>query len=85
MSTINFAPNSTKLKALKYAVDVNIDILNDMAADPMWLTPADVRKLSTLSDEEIRTELSKNSKEIYENIDMLVALQLLQTELNEIQ
>jgi len=85
MSTINFAPNSTKLKALKYAVDVNIDMLNDMAVDPMWLSPADVRRLATLSDEDIRAELSKNSKEVYENIDKLVALQFLQAELNEIQ
>ena len=82
MPTIRVSPNSTRLKALKFAVEMNIDMLNDMGTDPMWMSPNDLRKLATKSDEEIRKEMSKNSKEVHENIDKLIALNFIHAELN---
>ena len=85
MPTIHVSPNSSRLKALKHAVEMNIDMLNDMAVDPMWMSPNDLRKLAQKPDEEIRKEMSKNSKEVFENVDKLIALQALHAELNEIE
>ena len=85
MPSLHVSPNSMRLKALNAAINSNIDMLNDMAVDPMWMSPGDIRRLATMSDEEIRKEMSKNSKEVFENIDRLVALQFLQAELNEIE
>lgn len=85
MASINVSPNSSRLRALKYAINMNIDMLNDMAVDPMWMSPGDLRRMATLSDEEIRKEMQKNSKEVFENIDKLIALQFLHAELNEIE
>jgi len=85
MASIQVSPNSSRLKALKFALEMNIDMLNDMATDPMWYNPTDLRMLAGKSDEEIRTTMHKNCNEVYENIDRLIALQFLHAELNEIK
>ena len=85
MPTIQVSANSSRLRALKHAVEMNIDMLNDMAVDPMWMSPNDLRVLAQKPDEEIRKEMQKNSKEVFENVDKLIALQFLHAELNEIE
>jgi len=85
MPLLNVSPNSTRLKALKASVEMSIDMFNDMAVDDMWMNPKQVRELATKSDEEIRAEMCKNSKAVYENIDQLVTLQFLYAELNNIE
>lgn len=67
--------------ALERAVEINIDILNDMALENMWLTAKAVRELAEKSDEEIRHTMQKNQTAAYENVEQLVSLQILYSEL----
>ncbi len=67
--------------ALIQSVSMSIDMLNDMALDPMFLTPSDLRKLAETSDEEIRKTFRKNADEAFKNVDQLLALQMLYSEL----
>ena len=69
--------------ALLQTVEQAIDMLNDLAVDPMWMNPEMVRMLAAKSDDEIRTTMSENSKAVYANIDQLVSLELLRNELKE--
>jgi len=75
MTTINISP-SIKAALIK-SVECSIDMLNDMAIDPMWLNPVMVRELATKSDDVIRETISKNGKEAYANIEQLVNLEIL--------
>ncbi len=79
MTTITLNP---KVKsALIHAVSMNIDMLNDLAVEPMWMSPSDLRLLAQKDDAAIRAEMSKSSRAVYKNIDQLVALELLYSEL----
>jgi len=79
MNTLNLtAPIKA---ALLQSVEMSIDMFNDMALDPMHLTPTQLRMLAAKSDDEIRAELSKHTNEVFENIDQLVSLQILYSEL----
>jgi len=73
-----------QLNALLMATESNIDMYDDMALDPMFLTANQVRVLATKSDEEIRKTFSNNAKETSENIDMLIELQLLYAQLKSL-
>ena len=73
----------TRLKALRSCVESHIDMLNDMAVDPLWFNVTQLRELAGKSDEEIRSTMSANAKEVYENIDMLVELRFIQSDLNQ--
>jgi len=75
MTTINISP-SIKAALIK-SVECSIDMLNDMAIDPMWLNPVMVRELATKSDDVIRETISKNGKEADANIEQLVNLEIL--------
>ena len=68
-------------KALLTTVEQTIDMLNDLAVDPMWMNPEMLRELAGKSDDEIRTTMSETSKEVYANIDRLVSLEILLVEL----
>ncbi len=69
--------------ALLQSVEMSIDMFNDMALDPMWMTPSALRELAEKSDAEIRATLTKNGNEVFKNIDQLVSLQILYSELKE--
>ena len=73
-----------QLNALLMATESNIDMYDDMALDPMFLTANQVRVLATKSDEEIRKTFSNNAKETSENIDMLIELQSLYAQLKSL-
>ena len=79
MKTITLSPAITK--ALLQSVEQSIDMLNDLALDPVWFNPQSLRELAGKSDEEIGEILSKNTKEAYANIDQLVSLELLRADL----
>ena len=81
MKTLTFTPAAQK--ALLQSVEQSIDMLNDMALDPMWQSPQSIRELAVKSDEEIRATITKNGKEVDANIDQLVSLQLLRADLLE--
>ena len=79
MKTLTLSPSVQK--ALLQSVEQSIDMLNDMALDPMWQNPQSIRVLAAKSDDEIRTTMSENSKAVYANIDQLVSLEILRNEL----
>ena len=79
MKTISLSPAIQK--ALLLSVEQSIDMLNDLALDPMWFDPKSLRTLAAKSDEEIREILSQSIKEVYANIDQLVSLELLRADL----
>ncbi len=79
MTTITLSP-ATKA-ALLWCVENSIDMLNDMALDPMWLNPTLVRELARQSDSEIQAVFTKNGAEADKNIENLIQLQLLRIEL----
>ena len=69
--------------ALLGAVEMSIDMYNDMALDPMWMQPSDVRELATKSDAEIRKVISDNAKEASDNLDKLIELELIRAKLTK--
>ena len=69
--------------ALLGAVEMTIDMYNDMALDPMWMQPSDVRELATKSDAEIRKVISDNAKEASDNLDKLIELELIRAKLTK--
>ena len=79
MTTIKLS-SATKT-ALLWCVENSIDMLNDMALDPMWLNPTLVRELARQSDSEIQAVFTKNGAEADKNIENLIQLQLLRIEL----
>lgn len=80
MPTINISEEIKQ--SLIRSVEGTIDMLNDMAVDPMFMTPSQVRELSGASDTTIRETFTKNAKEVFENVDQLINLQLLLVKLN---
>ncbi len=79
MKTLNLTPEIRA--ALLQSVEMSIDMFNDMVLDPMWMTPTQLRELAGKSDEEIRATFTKNGDEVFKNIDQLVSLQILYSEL----
>ncbi len=79
MTTIKLS-SATKT-ALLWCVENSIDMLNDMALDPMWLNPKMVRELAQKSDSEIQKVFTENGAEADKNIENLIQLQILRLEL----
>ncbi len=79
MKTLNLTPAIQV--ALLQAVEMNIDMLNDMALDPLWFNGKEIRELACKSDTEIRAVIVKHHEEAFENIEQLVSLQILYSEL----
>lgn len=79
MTTITLTP--TAKAALLQTVESTIDMLQDMALDPMWLNPQMVRELAGQTDAEIRATFTENGKEADQNINRLVEMQLLHAKL----
>lgn len=63
--------------ALIESIEMSIDMYNDMATDPLHFTPSEIRELATKSDERIRENISLLTREVYNNVDKLVSLQML--------
>ena len=81
MTNTNITLTPATKKALLWCVENSIDMLNDMALDPMWMNPSLVRELAQKSDGEIQATFAKNGKEADQNIENLVQLQILRLEL----
>lgn len=79
MKTLALAPEIQA--ALLTAVEMNIDMLNDMALDTLWFSGTEIRKLAEKSNEDIRTEIQNFHNEAWQQVGQLVALELLRTEL----
>lgn len=75
--------NAETKAALLWCVETSIDMLNDMALDPMWFNPQTLRELAGKSDEEIRATLTANGKEADKNVTQLLNLELLRLQLRE--
>lgn len=73
--------NAETKAALLWCVENSIDMLNDMALDPMWLNATQIREMAQQSDEQIRATISANGKEADKNIENLIQLQILRLEL----
>jgi len=58
-----------------------IDIFNDMALEPLFLTPTEVRALAIKSDADIRTEINKLQNDAWKQLEQLISLQILYSEL----
>lgn len=80
MATIITLNAETKASLL-WCVENSIDMLNDMALDPMWLNATQIREMAQQSDEQIRATISANGKEADKNITQLLNLELLRLQL----
>jgi hypothetical protein len=67
--------------ALLGAVEMSIDMYNDMALDPMYFNPSQIRELATKSDADIRLAITEAAKDASDNLDKLVELELIRREL----
>ena len=81
MSTTTIKLTPAIKAALITATEMNIDVLNDMALDSLWLNGKEIRELACLSDDEIREKVSGFQEEAWKQIELLVSLQILYSEL----
>lgn len=81
MNTITIKLTPSAKAALLQTIESTIDMLQDMAIDPMWLNPEMVRDLAGKTDDEIRDTFTENGKEADRNINQLVELQVLYAQL----
>lgn len=79
----NLLLNDAQHAALLQAVEMNIDMLNDMGMDSVWMNVSQVRELATKSDEEIRATMTSNTEEAWKEIEKLQNLQLIYNELKD--
>ena len=77
--TLNLTPELQA--ALLQSVECSIDMLTDMALDSLRLSPTEIRGLATQSDELIRVAIDNKQTEAWRQIEQLISLQLLYSDL----
>jgi hypothetical protein len=79
MTTINLTPAIKT--ALLQSVEQSIDIFNDMALESLYLNPTQIRELAVKPDADIRAEINKLQNDAWEQLEQLISLQILYSEL----
>lgn len=72
-----------QLEALRYALEVNIDIANDTLTDDFPYNAGDIRRMATMSDEGINATLKDLHDSFNLRLNRLEGLQNLLGQLNK--